>query len=119
MSADLLRAFLEDLAVVEDRARESAVGALRDPTTATWVTDAAALSRLRERLGDDAGVEAFASVVAEFVHVALHSALVTIDGGSASAEVGRVHLVDDAGESLGEGLHELFVDHLFDTGRLV
>ena len=50
--------------------------------------------------------------------MALHSTLVVVDGGTASAEIGRVRLVDEGGEPLGEGLHELFVDHLFDTGRM-
>lgn len=60
---------------------------------------------------------AFADAVQECVQVAIHSALVAIDGGSASAEVGVVQLVDEEGRSLGEGLHELWVDHLFDPGR--
>ena len=48
----------------------------------------------------------------------LHSVLVTIDGGSRSAGIGRVSLVDADGRCAGEGLHEQFVDHLLRTGRL-
>jgi hypothetical protein len=54
------------------------------------------------------------------VKAALHSAMVTIDGGSRSAETVRVDLVKmEDGEPLvpSGGYHELFIEHLFDTGR--
>lgn len=114
---DLRRAFFEDLAVIRDYARSSAQEALAGSRPASASTESA-FELLRSKLTSAEEVEAFAAAVEDFVDVALHSALVAIDGGTASAEVGRVQLVDEAGESLGEGLHELFVDHLFDTGRM-
>ena len=63
-------------------------------------------------------VEDLRPVLAEGMRGLLNSVLTTIDGGTASAEVGRVELTDADGRALAEGLHELFVDHLFDTGRL-
>ena len=83
-----------------------------------WTDHPEAFERLRSKLRSSEDVEAFSTAVRELVHVALHSALVAIDGGSSSAEVGRVHLVDAHGNSLGDGLHELFVTYLFDTGRM-
>jgi uncharacterized protein (DUF2267 family) len=115
---DMLRqAFFRDLAGVRDHAAAKAREALADDPAA-WTAVPAAFERLRSKLDSPEDAQAFAAAVEEFVDVVLHSVLVAIDGGSASAEVGRVWLVDEAGESLGEGLHELFVDYLFDTGRM-
>lgn len=83
-----------------------------------WVNSVEALGLLRASLHTSEQVAAFAATVELFVHNALHSALVTLDGGSASAEVGRVYLVDEDGAHAPDGLHEFFVDHLFDSGRL-
>lgn len=116
--SDLRDAFFEDLARIEDDARASARALLTEEAVPLWVAEAGATAALRGALASPELVEAFSTVVKDLVHVALHSALVAIDGGAASAEVGRVQLVDEHGEPLGEGLHESFVDHLFDTGRL-
>ena len=43
---------------------------------------------------------------------------VAIDGGSASAKVGRVHLADERGRPLSDALHEEYVDYLLETGRM-
>ena len=117
VSEKLRWAFLEDLAVVRDQARTSALESFTGELP-MWPESTEAFERLRTKLDSPDDVEALAAVVEEFVHVALHSVLVAVDGGSASAEVGRVTLVDGDGESLGEGLHELYVGHLFDTGRM-
>lgn len=114
---DLRRAFFEDLAVTTDDLRKTAKEALLGGDL-VWPERPEAFARLRSRLTSEADREAFASAVAEIVDVAVLSILVAIDGGSASAEVGRVELVDETGQSLGDGLHELYVDHLFDTGRM-
>jgi hypothetical protein len=114
----LRRAVFEDLASTEDDASASARSALRDAKIPDWVSGRKAVAILRRSLRSDAQAEALAVFVRELVHSALHSALVTIDGGSASAEVGRVRLVDLRGRSLGDDLHSLYVDYLFDTGRL-
>ena len=117
MNDALRRAVLEDLAVIRDQARNSALDTFSGGAPA-WPEHREAFERIRALLDSDDDVDALATVIQEFVHVALHSVLVTIDGGTASAEVGRVDLVDPEGETLGDGLHELFVDHLFDTGRM-
>ena len=114
----LRRAFFEDLASAEDDASTCVRAALLDADIPDWVSGREALTILRRSLRSDAQAEALAVFVRELVHSALHSALVTVDGGSASAEVGRVRLVDRRGRSLGDDLHSLYVEDLFDTGRL-
>jgi hypothetical protein len=52
--------------------------------------------------------EQFERLVQHLLRGLAHSVLATIDGASASAEVGRVHLTGPDGRSLGEGLHEQF-----------
>ncbi len=114
---ELRTAFFEDLAQARDRAGQMAREAMAGDAP-LWADRPADYKRLRACLITDDDVAAFADAVQECVQVAIHSALVAIDGGSASAEVGVVQLVDAEGRSLGEGLHELWVDHLFDTGRM-
>jgi hypothetical protein len=118
MSNDRLRqAFFEDLAQTEECAKEAAREVLTAQETPIWASDLAGVGVLRSTIRDSTLVEAAVSLVGEIAHIALHSALVAIDGGSSSAEVGRLLLVDTEGEPLGDGLHELFVDYLFETGR--
>ena len=114
---ELRTAFFEDLAQARDRANEMAREAVAGEPP-IWADRPEVYERLRACLTSDDDVAAFADAVRECVQVAIHSVLVAIDGGSASAEVGVVQLVDEEGRSLGEGLHELWVDHLFDTGRM-
>ncbi|HLF41932.1 MAG TPA: hypothetical protein VJA46_00235 [Acidimicrobiia bacterium] len=109
MSVELLRAFFEDLAVIRDRSASSAREALSGDGP-VWAEHPDAFDRLRALVRLPKDIEGFATAVEEFVHVALHSALVVVHGGTASAEVGRVRLVGEDGEPLGEGLHELYGD---------
>ena len=46
------------------------------------------------------------------------SMLTIVDGGTASAEKGRLHLVDSNQASLGEELHQDFVGYLLDSGKM-
>jgi hypothetical protein len=50
----------------------------------------------------------FERLVEHLLRGLAHSLLATVDGASASAEVGRIHLTGPDGQSIGEGLHELF-----------
>lgn len=117
MRDDVLRAVFEDLAVTRDHAAKSAASVLSGEIP-MWVNNVEALELLRAALHTPEQVAAFAATVELLVDTALHSVLVTLDGGSASAEVGRVYLVDEDGAHAPDGLHEFFVDHLFDSGRL-
>jgi hypothetical protein len=114
----LRNALFEDLARAEDEARSGTLATLTDTEIPVWVADREAVTVLRNALRSRKQIDALRAFVDEMVHSALHSALVSIDGGSASAEVGRIRIVDESGNTLGEGLHELFIDYLFETGRM-
>jgi hypothetical protein len=118
MSEQLLRAFFEDLAKSEERAADGAREVLSSANIPAWVDSEAAVRVLREALSTPDQIQALATFVQEMVHVSLHSALVSIDSGSASAAVGQLDLVDAQGTSLGDALHERYVDFLLDTGRM-
>jgi hypothetical protein len=119
MTEQLRRAFFEDLAVTEQQTAEAVREAMTSENVPIWVESAEAVTVLRGVLSRPAQVEAMATLAVELVHIALHSALVAIDGGSASAEVGNLYLVGADGRSIGEALHEDYVDHLLETGQLV
>ena len=118
MSEELRRAFFEDLARIEDEALGDAREALSGPSVPDWVESEAAVTTLRAALTSRDQVDAMATFVKDMVHEAVHSVLVAIDGGSASAEVGRVQLVSENGVPLGDALHEMYVDYLLETGRM-
>ena len=117
-SRDLLRALFEDLASNQDGVADTVREAITSPSLPSWVEDTEAVLTLRRCLTEPEQVDALARFVRDMVHTAQHSALVAIDGGSASAEVGRLHLTDEHGRTLDGALHELYVDYLFDTGRM-
>jgi hypothetical protein len=118
MSKKLRRAFFEDLGQVEDSALADTREAIASPDVPVWVESPAAVTILRKAISTPDQIDALATFVRDMVHVAVHSVLVAIDGGAASAEIGRVRLVDKRGVSLGKDLHQLYVDHLMDTSRI-
>jgi hypothetical protein len=61
------------------------------------------------------GLESFVRVPTWFRRVVADA----LDGGTSLAEKGRLYVVDERGNRLGEGLHEDFVGYLLETGRLV
>jgi hypothetical protein len=117
MNQQLLAAFFEDLARAMDYWVETVATTVEDPDASSpWMEDREPFERLHAALSGRA--DDLRPVLAEGMRGLLNSVLSTIDGGTASAEVGRVGLTDAEGQALAEGLHELFVDYLFDTGRL-
>ncbi|QSB13766.1 hypothetical protein JQS43_19700 [Natronosporangium hydrolyticum] len=118
MNERLLCAFFEDLAKSEEQAENAAIEIVTSPEVPTWVENHQVVNVLRGALSEPEHFEALAKVVRELVHSALHSALVSLDGGAESAEVGQLDLVDNEGASLGGSLHEKYVDYLFETGRM-
>ncbi len=83
----------------------------------THVENKAALLAIRDALQNIPSSDVESVLRERFVGV-VHSMLVILDGGTKMAETGRLHLVDGSGTSIGEGLHERFHDHLFETGRM-
>lgn len=110
----------EDIAVSLDYWADAASDALTKlDADLTWVEDPGPYQRIREALSNaGVGGDAVRMVFAECIRGFAVSILSTIDGGTVLAEKGRISLVNEDGESLGEGLHDDFVGHLFDTDRL-
>lgn len=112
--------FFEDIAVSMD----SWVDAVSDALTKAdadliWVEEQEPYQRLQHALANSAGsAEDLKKVFAECLRGFAVSILTAIDGGTALAEKGRVHLVDSDGGCLGEGLHDDFVGYLLDSGRI-
>ncbi len=117
MPDQVVAAFFEDLARALDYWVDAVATTVESPQDSSrWMEDMAPYQRLSEALGGRT-VE-LRLALEEGMRGLLLSALVIVDGGTASAEIGRVHLTDTEGHELAEGLHELFVDHLIETGRL-
>jgi hypothetical protein len=112
------RVFYEDLASSIDQLTADAAAAVRQPSGAEW-EETEAFQVLSRALASAEQHEAFERVVGELLRVLTHSILVTIDGGTEYAErYGTPQLVHGDGEPFGAALHEFFIEHLFDTGRL-
>lgn len=115
---ELQRAFFEDLAGIEDGAMGSVREVLASAEIPIWVESEDAVMTLRAALTTPDQVDAMAAFVKERVHTAIDLVLVAIDGGLASADIGRVYLTDEHGRSLGDGLPQAYGEHLLDTGRM-
>lgn len=117
MDRELLTAFFEDLAVAMGYWVETVATTVEDPgSSSPWMEDREPFDKLHMELSGR--TDELRQVLEEGMRGLLNSVLTTIDGGTASAEVGRIGLTNARGQILAEGLHELFVDHLFETGRL-
>ncbi|WP_157480949.1 MULTISPECIES: hypothetical protein [unclassified Lysobacter] len=112
--------FFHDLAVVLDAWSQTSTDSLTaDKADLLWMEEKDGCIRMREAF-EKAGVESSAvrAVLNECFRGLLVSALSIIDGATEMVKKGRVHLVNEDGEPLGEGLHQEFVNYLFDTVRL-
>jgi hypothetical protein len=117
MNDQILSAVFEDLARAMDYWVDTVARTVESPDESSpWMDDRAPFERLSESLGGR--TDDLRPVLAEAMRGLLNSVLTTLDGGTASAEIDRIQLVDSSGQVLAEGLHELFVNHLFETGRL-
>lgn len=112
--------FFEDLATALDSWVESAVASTTDPEVdLLWTERPESFKALQEAFAQS-GVskDDVREVFFECLNGLANSTLTIIDGGTALAEEARIRLVDDNGDSLGEGLHDDFALHLLNTGRL-
>lgn len=84
-----------------------------------WTNEEESFVKIRTALTAH-GVEA--SAVQKMLEECFRGLAVTfftmLDGGTSSAGKGRVYLVDERGNRLGEGLHDEFVSYLIATGRM-
>ncbi|MCO5356069.1 hypothetical protein [Acidovorax kalamii] len=84
-----------------------------------WVDDVRPYRVISEALtAANVDPQAVRAVLREGLRGFAHTIFVALDGGTHLAEHGRLYVVDADGKSIGEGLHESFVDHLLDSGRL-
>lgn len=94
-----------------------AATAVARPEDTGWEEEEA-LRVLHAALATPEQLYAFGSFVNEMLRVITHAILVTIDGGTEYSDAhGTPELVHGDGQPFGEALHELFVDHLLETGR--
>jgi hypothetical protein len=119
MDPDLERVFFEDVARAEYLALEMLQRGISGEPGIAGDTHAGDFERVAGAMRDPAAAAALERVVRKIVHAVTHSVMVTLDGGSLSAEhsAGPVRLVDRKGGEARPGLHEWYVDHLFETGR--
>lgn len=110
----------EDLAGALDYWTALASEALTNrDTKLDWVEDDVPYREIQNAFAT-AGVSdaTVAKVLSECLRGYCVSLLTALDGGTALADKGRIYLIDERGNHLGEGLHDDFVGYLMDTGRL-
>jgi hypothetical protein len=121
MDPSLERASLEDVARAEDLATALCHEGLSGEPDVLGPEHVAAFARVAATLGQPEDRAALEAVIGAIAATVVHSIMVTLDGGTSSAEhpLGPVRLVDAAGGEARPGLHEWYIDHRFETGRRV
>jgi hypothetical protein len=110
--------FFEDIALAMETWVESATDALTNPAAdLKWTDDQSQYKELPQHLAS-ADRSVVRAALTECLRGFAVSMLTALDGGTALAEKGRLYLVDETGQRLGEGLHSEFVGYLMDTDRL-
>ena len=112
--------FFEDLATALDSWVNAAVASTTDPEVDFLWTEKPESFKALQAAFAQSGISKndVRQVFLECLNGLTNSTLTIIDGGTALAEQARIRLVDEKGESLGEGLHDDFALYLLDTGRL-
>lgn len=110
----------EDIATAMESWTAAASDALtNEDSDLTWVESSEPYQQIRQALvAGGVSSETVAKVLSECLRGFGASVFVALDGGTRLAETGRLYLVDDNGNRLGEGLHDDFVGYLLETGRL-
>ena len=86
----------------------------------SWVEVEQPYREIRDALAaSGVSEETVSKVLSECLRGLGVSFLTAMDGGTSLAGKGRLYVVDERGNRLGEGLHDDFVGYLMDTGRLV
>ena len=110
----------EDMATAVDSWTASALSALtKSDADLAWADSELSFIRLRGALLAGGVDESdLSQVFSECLRGLANSFLAILDGGTQLAEHGRVYVVDEAGNRIGEGLHDEFVSYLISSGRL-
>jgi hypothetical protein len=109
--------FLEDLAVAVDSWIDAAVDATtKGSADLTWADNPDAFRKMEQALSAaNIPREHVRRVFEDCLRGLAVSALSIVDGATALAEKTRIRIVDDAGNELGEALHDDFVLHWLNT----
>lgn len=107
-------AFLKDLALAKSSWTSAAAEAISNPQSAVWIENAEAWSKLSACAQDPEAKEAFVAVVSELLSGLVHSALVSLDGGSALAETTTLSVQDADGYTFKRFLHEFWPEYAHD-----
>lgn len=112
--------FFEDMAIVLKSWINSSSEAITDEyADLIWADGEESFRRIRDVLSENGADKTdVEQVFSECLRGLAVSFLTVLDGGTALAEKGRVYLVDEDGNRLGEGLHDDFFSHLLEAGRL-
>jgi hypothetical protein len=113
--------FFEDLALSMETWTATASKALTDQTAdLMWVEKEEPYRKMWAALIQGGVSEhTVAEVMSECFRGFAVSFLTALDGGTALSEKGRLYLVNEMGSRLGsDDLHDGFVGHLFETGRV-
>ena len=114
------QAMFEDIAEAVDSWSSASASALaRIDADTTWIDDQDSLTSLRTALLEAEVLESdVEKIMSECLRGLAVSFLTIFDGGTKLAECGRIYVVDENGDRLGEGLHDDFVSYLLDSGRM-
>lgn len=113
--------FFEDLALAMEAWTATASKALTNQEAdLIWVESEEPYRTMRDALTQEGVSEhTVAEVLSECFRGFAVSFLTALDGGTALSEKGRLYLVDERGNRVGsDDLHDDFIGHLFQTGRV-
>ena len=114
------RVFFEDLSRELDFWVNRTAEVATQPTSELtgWRDYEAPFDRLQQVLQSPQDKAALRAVLLAGMSGLLHSVMATFDGATQLADEFTVTLITSSGEELGPGLHELLIEHLYETGRL-
>jgi hypothetical protein len=113
------RSFFEQLARILDRWTEGGVEACTNPRAdLVWAEFPESFRAVAALLAAPEIRPHVEKVIRNILYGQLHSVLVMFDGGTELSDETNLTITDSSGREFPEGLHELFVAHLFDTNRI-
>ena len=112
------RDFFEQVAKTYDVWLAGAIEAIENPEAGSrWSENVESYRILAKVMSGSTEKEAIRKVIRELLAGQLFSLFVIFDGGSALSDVTSLSIVDGSNERFPDGLHERFVEYLFETGR--
>jgi hypothetical protein len=108
--------FLDNVASSLESWTESATNSLTNPNeNLIWIDNDEPFKRIQKiLLSNGIPREVIHDIFYECLKGYTHSLLCILDGATELSDKGRIYLVDEEGNKLGDGLHEQFIDYLFD-----